>query len=112
MRRFIALITLVFAFASLAGTTMAHAHRYVSTPMVVLNHVDENNQSIPVIVGVQRGEIDLGEGIMLPCGAHHGIPVSVAQLPVCPAQPETFARVDEAARDWFGSSPRRPPKQA
>lgn len=112
MRRFIAFVMLVFGFASLAGMTTAHAHRYVSTPIVVLNHVDAENRSIPVVVAVQRGEIDLGSGIMMPCGAHHAIPVTVAQLPMAPASGDRVASVDEAAPDWVGSSPRRPPKQA
>ena len=106
------MVMLLFAFASLAGTTTAHAHRYVSTPMVVLNHVDEDNRPIPVIVAVQRGEIDLGSGIMLPCGAHHGIPVEMAPLPLCKARSERIASVDEGMTEWFGSSPRRPPKRA
>ena len=84
MQRVVALIALIFAFASLAGATTAHAHRYVATPIVVLNHVDENNVSIPVVVQVQRGEIDLGSGIVMPCGPHHAIPVSTPQMPVAP----------------------------
>ncbi len=86
MQRLVALIALVFAFASLAGATTAHAHRYVSTPIVVLNHVDAENTAIPVLVSVQRGEIDLGSGIVMPCGPHHAIPVEIAGLPqVAPA---------------------------
>ena len=109
MRRVITLIVMIFAFASVAGTSVAHAHRYVSTPIVVLNHVDDNNQSIPVVVEVQRGEIDLGEGIMLPCGAHHGIPVSVVQLPVCPPEAGVIASVNEDVPDWSGTRMLRPP---
>lgn len=110
MRRLFTLIALLFAFAAVAGATTAHAHRYISTPMAVLNLVDENNQSIPVIVHVQRGEIDLGSGIMMPCGAHPGIPVAVAQMPVCPTAGGVKPGLDEAAADWVGTSPLRPPK--
>lgn len=84
MQRFVALIAIIFAFASLAGTATAHAHRYVSTPIVVLNHVDANNMAIPVVVKVQRGEIELGSGIVMPCGPHHAIGVTGPSLP--PAQ--------------------------
>ena len=109
MRLLVTLIVLIFAFASVAGTSVAHAHRYVSTPIVVLNHVDENNQSIPVVVAVQRGEIDLGDGIVLPCGAHHGIEVSVAQLPVCPAEAGVIASVNEDVPNSIGTRMLRPP---
>jgi hypothetical protein len=112
MHRFVAIIVLIFAFASLAGMTTAHAHRYISSPMVVLNHVDANNQSIPVIVAVQRGEIDLGSGIMLPCGPHNAIPVAMMQLPICPAEASLVPSADESAPDWFGTGLLRPPKQA
>jgi hypothetical protein len=112
MRRILTLIALLFAFAAVAGPTTAHAHRYVSTPMAVLNHVDENNQSIPVIVHVQRGEIDLGSGIMMPCGAHPGIPVTIVQMPVCPPSDGVTPGMDEAAADWMGSNPLRPPRHA
>ena len=57
MQRLSAILALVFAFAALAGVSTAHAHRFVSTPIVVLNLVDAHNQSIPVMVKVQRGEI-------------------------------------------------------
>ncbi|MHA6299731.1 hypothetical protein [Devosia sp. CAU 1758] len=82
-----ALIVLVFAFASLAGATVAHAHRYVSTPIVVLNMVDEDNRSIPVVVQIQRGQIDLGAGLVMPCGQHHGIGVNAPLIPGAP-EPE------------------------
>jgi hypothetical protein len=93
MQRFVALIVVVFAFASLAGATVAHAHRYVSTPIVVLNMVDEDNRSIPVVVQVQRGQIDLGAGIVMPCGPHQGIGVSGPLVPGAPQgeQPEPLA---------------------
>lgn len=112
MRRFVALIVLIFAFASLAGMTTAHAHRYISTPIVVLNHVDANNQSIPVIVAVQRGEIDLGSGIMLPCGPHHAIPVTITAMPSCPAQASLTPVLDRQLPDWIAPGLRRPPRQA
>lgn len=112
MQRFVALIAVIFAFASLAGMTTAHAHRYVSTPIVVLNHVDENNKSIPVVVQVQRGEIDLGSGILMPFGPHHGIVASAPQIPAAPA----LDRPDIAANAAPGASPPhiplRPPRAA
>ena len=83
MQRVVTIIALVFAFASLAGATMAHAHRYQSLAvesLVVLNHVNEQNVSIPVYVTVQRGEIDLGSGIVMPCGPHHAISPTVPGL--------------------------------
>ena len=112
MRRLITLIVMIFAFASVAGTSVAHAHRYVSTPIVVLNHVDENNQSIPVVVAVQRGEIDLGDGIMLPCGAHHGIEVSVPQLPLSVPDASVIASVNEDVPVSVGTRLLRPPIKA
>lgn len=100
MRRLVALIAVLFAFASVMGTTVAHAHRYVSTPIVVLNHVDEHNKSIPVVVEIQRGQIDLGAGIVMPCGPHHAIPVAAPLLPVAPecADPEPVGSQGEMAQ--------------
>jgi hypothetical protein len=112
MRRFVTTIVLIFAFASLAGMTTGHAHRYHSAPMVVLNHVDASNQSIPVVVAVQRGDIDLGSGIVMPCGSHIGIPVTVPPLPACPEEASPLPGVDDAMADWSGTGPLRPPKQA
>lgn len=85
MRRFVTLIAVLFTFAAIMGGTVAHAHRYVSTPIVVLNLVDAENQSIPVVVQIQRGQIDLGAGLVMPCGPHHAI---VATGPDLPAPPE------------------------
>lgn len=109
MRRLVVLIVIVFAFASVAGMTTAHAHRYISTPIVVLNLVDGNNQSIPVMVSVKHGEIDLGSGIMLPCGAHQGIPVAVDQLGACPPPSTVPLGADEARPYWPTSDLLRPP---
>lgn len=109
MRRLVALLVMIFAFAAIAGATTAHAHRYVSTPIVVLNLVDGNNQSIPVLVSVQRGEIDLGSGIMLPCGPHHGIPVPFAQLPVCRSEASVLPAIASIEPDWHGGQVLRPP---
>lgn len=90
MHRLAVIIAIVFGFAALGGATTAHAHRYVSTPIVVLNHVDAQNQAIPVVVQIQRGQIDLGAGIVMPCGSHNAIGVTVARLPMAPdsAAPE------------------------
>ncbi len=110
MQRLVALIALVFAFASLAGTTVAHAHRYVSTPIVVLNMVDENNKSIPVTVTIQRGEIDLGAGIVMPCGPHHAIPVSVPALPQPPHRAEPELVHSRGIALWREALPLRPPR--
>lgn len=112
MQRVMALIALIFAFASLAGTTVAHAHRYVSMPIVVLNHVDANNVSIPVFVQVQRGEIDLGKGIIMPCGPHQAIPVFAPQMPSAPACEVPVALLDAAPPVWRETIPLRPPKAA
>ncbi len=112
MQRFVALIALVFAFASLAGTTIAHAHRYVATPIVVLNHVDENNVSIPVVVQVQRGEIDLGSGIVMPCGPHHAIPVSLPLIPGAPECEQPAPQIGVVTTPWLEPIPLRPPRSA
>lgn len=109
MRRFIALTALLFALASVAGMTTAHAHRYVSTPIVVLNHVDDSNRPIPVVIEVQRGQIDLGSGIFMPCGPHQAIPVSVAQLPPLPACATPSARIETTGRDGIRTRLLRPP---
>lgn len=111
MRRFIALIVMVFAFASVAGMATAHAHRYVSTPIVVLNHVDAANRSIPVMVEVQRGQIDLGSGIVMPCGPHHAIPVSVTTWQDRPGKVEPTACINGKLADRPGTPLRRPPKR-
>lgn len=112
MQRVMALIALIFAFASLAGTTVAHAHRYVSMPIVVLNHVDANNVSIPVFVQVQRGEIDLGKGIIMPCGPHQAIPVFAPQVPAAPACEVPTTMLAAAPPLWPEVIPLRPPKSA
>jgi hypothetical protein len=109
MSRLIAIIVAIFAFAAIAGAATAHAHRYVSTPIVVLNLVDSSNQSIPVMVSVQRGEIDLGSGITMPCGPHHGIPVSISPLPVCPTDARAWPGLDSMAPRGQGSPLLRPP---
>lgn len=75
MQRLVALIAIIFAFATVAGSMTAYAHRYISTPIVVLNMVDAENVSIPVTVSVQRGEVDLGSGIIMPFGSFHAITV-------------------------------------
>jgi len=111
MRRFVALIVMIFAFASVAGTATAHAHRYVSTPIVVLNHVDAANRSIPVMVEVQRGQIDLGSGIVMPCGPHHAIPVSIATWQDRPGKVAPAARLDSKLADRPGTPLRRPPRR-
>jgi len=109
MQRVVALIALIFAFASLAGATTAHAHRYVSTPIVVLNHVDENNRSIPVFVQIQRGEIDLGSGIVMPCGAHHAIAANPPQVPEAPDCETLVTQMHAAPPFWSQTLPLRPP---
>jgi hypothetical protein len=100
MRRFVALIAVLFTFAAVMGATVAHAHRYVATPIVVLNHVDAQNQSIPIVVEIQRGQIDLGAGIMMPCGPYHAIGIVVPALPVAPdcAAPEGEVQAIRPAR--------------
>ncbi len=112
MQRLVALIAVIFTFATLAGTTLAHAHRYVSTPIVVLNHVDANNVSIPVIVQVQRGDVDLGSGIIMPVGSHYAIPTMIPQMPVTQKGDKPIAKPDTVAILWSGQVPLRPPKAA
>ncbi len=112
MQRFVALIAVIFAFASLAGMTTAHAHRYVSTPIVVLNHVDENNRSIPVIVQVQRGEIDLGSGIVMPFGPHQGIVANAPQIPSVPRADGPGLAANAGLASSPPNIPLRPPKAA
>ncbi len=112
MQRLVALIAIIFAFASLAGATTAHAHRYVSTPIVVLNMVDENNVSIPVTVSIQRGEIDLGSGIVMPCGPHQAIPVAVPGLPPAPAATKLRGEMVAAIPHCEEAGPLRPPRAA
>lgn len=112
MRRCVALIAVLFAFASVMGATVAHAHRYVSTPIVVLNHVDEDNNAIPVVVEIQRGQIDLGAGIVMPCGSHHAIGVSLPTLPLAPACARPEAGIAAFGTTWPGTLPLRPPISA
>lgn len=112
MQRFVALIAVIFAFAALAGTATAHAHRYVSTPIVVLNHVDDNNVSIPVIVQVQRGDIDLGAGIIMPCGTYQAIAATPPAIPPAPRRALPKPSCSAAGTDWPAAVPLRPPKAA
>ena len=110
MHRLIAAIAILFAFAALTGATVAHAHRYVSTPIVVLNHVDAQNQPIPVYVQIQRGQIDLGGGIVMPCGSHPAI-IGEASLP-CPSPrccEDRHPPIDYPVSGWDGTLPLRPP---
>lgn len=112
MQRVFALIALVFAFAALSGTTMAHAHRFVSTPIVVLNHVDADNVAIPVIVSVQQGQIELDAGIVMPCGPHHAIAVEAAAVPRPPQGEAPAGLADGGAPLWPGERLLRPPRAA
>lgn len=112
MRRFVLLLTMIFAFASLAGAATAHAHRYISTPIVVLNHVDAQNKSIPVIVAVQRGQIDLGAGILMPCGSHPGIEVTLPPLPICRPAASAHSQPVAQVPHWSTTRLLRPPIDA
>lgn len=112
MRRLVALIAVLFTFASVMGGTVAHAHRYVSTPIVVLNHVDAENRSIPVVVMVQRGNVDLGAGIVMPCGFHPGIAVTGIAVPPPPACSAHEAGKLPALVSWQGEQHLRPPISA
>ena len=112
MHRAVAFIAILFAIASLAGTTTAHAHRYVSTPIVVLNHVDDQNVPILVMVQIQRGEIDLGAGIFLPCGPHQAIPVTAPILPDASDGDDPVARLSPQSAPWAGERLLRPPISA
>jgi len=112
MRRFVIFIAVLLSLASVLGATTAHAHRYVSTPIVVLNHVDADNKPIPVVVQVQRGEIDLGGGLMMPCGSHHAIEASTPQLPAKLQPTSLAAEAFAAVADWRSILPLRPPIRA
>lgn len=85
MKRLLVIIAALFTFANMAGGVLAHSHRYVvehAHPIVVLNHVDEDNRAIPVVVKIQPcGHIDLGNGLILSCGSHFAIAPEVPQLP-------------------------------
>lgn len=112
MQRLIMSIAILFAFAALAGVTTAHAHRYVATPIVVLNHVDAENVPIRIMVKVQRGEIDLGEGIVMPYGGHHAIAAEAPELPFAPEgdMPRAFPTAPIA--HWPADDLLRPPISA
>lgn len=112
MNRIVLLIALTFAIASLAGMTTAHAHRYVSTPIVVLNHVDSDNVAIPVTVQVQRGDIDLGSGIVMPCGSHNAIAATAPVLPVAPEGDAPLVQPGAQPAAWAGDGLLRPPRAA
>jgi hypothetical protein len=112
MQRFVAIIALVFAFASLAGATTAHAHRYVSTPIVVLNHVDENNVPIPVFVQVQNGEVDLGSGIVMPCSPQYAVETALPCLPLAPEGDSAYGRLAAPPAGWPEPVPLPPPRAA
>ena len=112
MRRLVALIAILFTFAAVMGTTVAHAHRYVSTPIVVLNHVDAENKAIPVVVEIQRGQIDLGAGIVMPCGAHHAIGITLPALPPAPTGSAPEASQEARGTPWTGTMLLRPPINA
>jgi hypothetical protein len=112
MRRFVAFIAVLFTLSAVLGGTVAHAHRYVSTPIVVLNHVDDANRSIPVVVEIQRGQIDLGDGIVMPCGPHQAIAISLpafARTVAC-SLPEIATRT--SFTPWSRHQLLRPPISA
>src|SRR5688500_6486733 len=112
MQRLSAILALAFAFAALAGVSTAHAHRFVSTPIVVLNLVDAQNQSIPVVVKVQRGQIGLGAGIVMPCAPYHALEVAAPKLRAPPSMdlPETEPALTLAG--CLPGIPMRPPISA
>ena len=109
MRRFATLIAMLFTFAAVMGATVAHAHRYVATPIVVLNMVDAQNQSIPIVVEIQRGQIDLGAGIVMTCGPHHAIGIVVPALPTAPACATPEGHVPTMGPAWSPNQLLRPP---
>lgn len=110
MQRLVLFIAVLFAFASLAGATTAHAHRFVATPMVVLNHVDAENVPIRIMVKVQRGDIDLGEGIIMPCGSHQAIPALPPEVPAAPDGEDRHETGCGQLPVWLGAPELRPPK--
>lgn len=115
MQRVAVFFGLVFAFASLFGVSLAHAHRYQSLPvepLVVLNHVDANNVSIPVYVKIQQFNIDLGSGLVMPCGWQSAVTPSVPALPVPPKAHRPSADLVAARPHWPQVPDRRPPRAA
>jgi len=109
MQRLVFFTAILLSFATLFGVTTAHAHRYVSTPIVVLNHVDAENVPIRIMVKVQRGEIDLGSGIVMPCGAHHAIAATVPVLPPVPEADTPQGQACLAEISWQDAKRLRPP---
>lgn len=109
MQRLILSIAILFAFATLVGVTTGHAHRYVATPIVVLNHVDAENVPIRIVVKVQRGDIDLGEGIIMPCGTHHAIPALPPLLPQAPESEKPCESPRAIIALWQDGNLLRPP---
>lgn len=112
MRRFMTLIALLFTISAVVGGSVAHAHRYVSTPIVVLNYVDAENQPILVVVEIQRGQIDLGAGIVMPCGQHHAIGATPPTLPAAPRCDLPASPVSSDATAWPSGPLLRPPISA
>jgi hypothetical protein len=109
MRLFVVVIAMLLGVASVSGAATANAHRYVSTPIVVLNHVDQDNRPIPVFVQVQRGQIDLGAGLMMPCGPHHAIAAHAPQMPCADTTETLQAQLAVFDTDWQAILPLRPP---
>lgn len=114
MKRLLVLIAMLFAYANVAGGVLAHSHRYIvdaADPIVVLNHVDEHNRAIPVVVKIQPcGHIDLGNGLVLSCGSHFAIAPNVPQLPRVEAEHEHLMMVDATDPTEVPSSILRPPR--
>ncbi|MBJ7577390.1 MULTISPECIES: hypothetical protein [unclassified Devosia] len=114
MKRLLVLIAMLFTFANMAGSVLAHSHRYVvdvAQPLVVLNHVDEDNRPIPVVVKIQPcGHIDLGNGLVLSCGSHLAIAPDVPQLPKTEGEDHHVLMVDETAPAGTRLSILRPPR--
>lgn len=113
MQRVAAIVGIIFVLASLFGVSLAHAHRFQSLPvepLIVLNHVDANNVPIPVFVKVQKFNIDLGSGLVMPCGQQVGVTPSVPDLPLPPASGCPSADIGAAQPQWPQEPGWRPPR--
>jgi hypothetical protein len=114
MKRLLVVIAMLFTFANMAGSVLAHSHRYVvdhAHPIVVLNHVDADNRPIPVVVKIQPcGHIDLGNGLTLSCGSHLAIAPDVPQLPTAEGEDHHPTMVYETKPTGVRLSILRPPR--
>ncbi|MET3927249.1 hypothetical protein [Devosia sp. 2618] len=111
MQRFITVIALVFALATVGGATTSHSLAYSSVPMAISSDPACSEHITPVVVSFKVcGK--KSSGIVMPCGQHIGLMSEVAALPALPNGDEHDALVTWAS----GSDPcetlLRPPRAA